>query len=308
MKRSIIYVSVVMVSAALFASGCKKNRSSQQENSSVSKTFSGQQGSSTAMNPASGGTTQVNPGQDGAAAGTPNGTTGSSRDHATSATSGTTTGTGAPSTTAMGTAPTTPGAATLQGSLTAPVVAMAPEAPKEIPVTCFVESFKHKPTPGHDSEEACSHHKNLLKLSHSDVNMKNVCVRVNDVPVRFERVGHGNELVIGSIAGPQSVITVKYCTGKTSCAEAKKDDCNIPKDEFLDAIGGGDPDDGAVAKWDNADTAGDAKLNSDVKRELADIDDTATDNHGANASVFKDWISEKPAPACAADKDKKHSS
>jgi hypothetical protein len=300
MKRSIIYVSVAMVSAALFASGCKKNRSSQQENSSVSKTFSGQQGSSTAMNPAPGGTAQVNPGQDGAPS-TSNETTGT----------GTTAGTGAPSTTgttAMGTAPTTPGAATLQGSLTAPVVAMAPEAPKEIPVTCFVESFKHKPTPGHDSEEACSHHKNLLKLSHNDVNMKNVCVRVNDVPVRFERVGHGNELVIGSIAGPQSVITVKYCTGKTSCAETKKDDCVVPKDEFLDAIGGGDPDDGAVAKWDNADTAGDTKLNSDVKRELADIDETATDNHGANASVFKDWISEKPAPACAADKDKKHSS
>ncbi len=147
----------------------------------------------------------------------------------------------------------------------------------------------------------------LSQLSHSDINMKTVCVRVNDVPVKFDRVGHGNEFMIGSIAGPQSVISVKYCTGKTTCAESKKDDCVVPKDEFLDAIGGGDSEDGAVAKWENGDNAGDAKLNSDVKRELADIDDAATDNHGAKNAVFKDWIEDKPAtPACFV--DKKHSS
>lgn len=295
MKRSLISISVVMVSAALFASGCKKSRT--QENSSIPQSFSGQPGSST------GAPTQ------GTAPAAPQGTSGSTTGNTTTGATGTTaSGSSGSSTTSMGTAPIAPGGS---GGAPLPVaptaqVAQAPEAPKEIPVTCFVESFKHKPTPGHESEEACSHHKNLLKLSHSDINMKSVCVRVNDVPVKFDRGGHGNEFVIGSIAGPQSVITVKYCTGKTACAETKKDDCVVPKDEFLDAIGGGDPDDGAVAKWDNTDTAGDAKLNSDVKRELADIDDTATDNHGANASIFKDWIAEKPAPACAA--DKKHSS
>jgi hypothetical protein len=308
MKRSVIAVSVIMVTAALIGSGCKKNRSSSQENSSVSTSgsnsgsnnFSGSQGSSSAMNQVPAGTNGAVGTNTGSNANTATGNTAGAANGNGNAT-GVTNGTGS---TASGSAPSNANGA--PQALQATEVAKAPEAPKEIPVTCFVETFKHKPTPGHDSEEACSHHKNLLKLSHSDINMKNVCVRVNDVPVKFERAGKGDELLIGSIAGPQATITVKYCTGKTSCADAKKNDCVIPKDEFLDAIGGGDPDDGSVAKWDNGDGAADAKLNNDVKRELADIDDTATDNHGANASIFKDWIAEKPAPACAV--DKKHSS
>jgi hypothetical protein len=285
MKRSLISISVVMVTAALIGSGCKKNRSSSQENSSVSNSSFGNSSSSQGSSN-SGNATNSAQGTNGTVA-----TTGSNSGSANGSASNSASGVNAPMT-----------ATSVVPAGTPKEVAKAPEAPKEIPITCFVETFKHKPTPGHDSEEACSHHKNLLKLSHSDINTKNVCVRVNDVPVKFERAGKGDELLIGSIAGPQAIITVKYCTGKTSCAEAKKDDCVVPKDEFLDAIGGGDPDDGSVAKWDNGDGAADAKLNTDVKRELADIDDTATDNHGATASIFKDWLADKPVPACAADK------
>jgi hypothetical protein len=298
MKRSLISISVVMVTAALIGSGCKKNRSSSQENSSVSNSSFGNSSSSQGSSNSGNSANAMN-GTNGTVA-----TTGANSGSATGTTNGAVNGNtanGSASNSASGV--NAPMTATSVAPAGAPQeVAKAPEAPKEIPITCFVETFKHKPTPGHDSEEACSHHKNLLKLSHSDINTKNVCVRVNDVPVKFERAGKGDELLIGSIAGPQAVITVKYCTGKTSCAEAKKDDCVVPKDEFLDAIGGGDPDDGSVAKWDNGDGAADAKLNTDVKRELADIDDTATDNHGANASIFKDWLADKPAPACAVDK------
>jgi hypothetical protein len=172
-----------------------------------------------------------------------------------------------------------------------------PEAPKEIPVTCFVETFKHKATPGHDSEEACSHHKNLVSLSHKVINPKSVCVRVNDVPVKFQTVANG-ELLIGSVAGPKAAITVSYCTGKNTCEFTKKNDCVVPKDEFMDAIGGGDTDDGAVAQWENTgNNEADAKLNNDVKRELADIDDAAPEQTG-KASVFKDWTNEKTSPSC----------
>jgi hypothetical protein len=179
----------------------------------------------------------------------------------------------------------------------APVNATAPavaEGPKEIPVTCFVETFKHKATPGHDSDEACSHHKNLVSLSHKVINPKSVCVRVNDVPVKFQTVT-GGELLIGSIAGPKATISVSYCTGKNTCEFTKKNDCVVPKDEFLDAIGGSDTDEGAVAQWENTgNNEADAKLNNDVKRELADIDDAAPEH----ADVFKNWTNEKTSPSC----------
>jgi hypothetical protein len=182
------------------------------------------------------------------------------------------------------------------------------EAPKEVPITFFFETFKHKKTPGHDSAEACSHHKNLVSVSHASVNSKSVCVRVNNVPVKYERVGK-SDFLIGSIAGPDSTITVRYCIGQTSCTTEKKEDCQVPKDEFLDAIGGGDPDDGNVAQWENTgNNAADAKLNNDVKRELADIDGSAPEDHSTHVSVFKGWIDEKPAPACGQDTTKKQSS
>jgi hypothetical protein len=199
-------------------------------------------------------------------------------------------GSSAPNSVTPGTAPVT---TTGSANTTAPAVA---EAPKEIPVTCFVETFKHKATPGHDSDEACSHHKNLVTLSHKVINPKSVCVRVNDIPVKFQTVT-GGELLIGSIAGPKATISVSYCTGKNTCEFTKKNDCVVPKDEFLDAIGGSDTDEGAVAQWENTgNKEADAKLNNDVKRELADIDDAAPDQAGSG--IFKNWMNEKTSPSC----------
>jgi hypothetical protein len=91
---------------------------------------------------------------------------------------------------------------------------------------------------------------------------------------------------------------VSYCTGKNTSDFTKKNDCVIPKDEFLDAIGGSDTDEGAVAQWENTgNKEADAKLNNDVKRELADIDDAAPEHEG-QGSVFKDWLNEKTSPSC----------
>jgi hypothetical protein len=288
MKRTLIYFSVFAISAGALWSGCKKAQHHPGQDTASNLTApNGQAQSQTATSQG----------------------TATSENHGATQTAMTSpgtpaTGAQAPANPADSAHATTTGAAnTSPNGKVAEAVKVA-EAPKEIPVTCFFETFTHKPMDGHKTEEDCSHHKNLIKLSHAGANFKTMCVRVNEVPVKFERAGNGSEILIGSIAGPHATISVRYCTGKTVCADAKKNDCVIPKDEFLDAIGG-ETDDGAVAQWDNTDAAGDAKLNADVKRELADIQDSKEQAHSVTAAaIFKQWINEKSTPACG----QKHSS
>lgn len=169
--------------------------------------------------------------------------------------------------------------------------------------SCFVVAYHHKPLPSHSSDEACSHHRNLIRLKHAGINSPSLCIRVNGTPVKFQRVeGHPDQVLIGAVAGPKSVITARYCIGKVRCNE----DCTIPKDEFMDAIGGSDDDSGApaVAQWDADDTdeketaEQTAKLTSELKRELASGDPEAS---GDGTYIFQDWLGEPEAAfACGA--------
>ena len=66
--------------------------------------------------------------------------------------------------------------------------------------------------------------------------------------------GKANEFVIGTVVGTETVVSARYCTGKARCAE----DCRVPKDEFVEAIGGNEMDSTdeerlAVAVWDKED-------------------------------------------------------
>lgn len=190
---------------------------------------------------------------------------------------------------ASGALPQAPSAAAASLPSVAPSVAVA-SAPQP---TCFYESFHHKPTSGHTDEEACSRHKNLLKLTHANPSAAHFCVRVNGTPVKFMR--KGDEILIGSIAGPKAKITVNYCLGKSNCDELAKDDCTVPKDEFMEALGG--DTDSLNAQWgDNG------QLNADVKKELEEIDGATSDEQDrapAQASIFKEWIRDQDASACA---------
>jgi hypothetical protein len=184
------------------------------------------------------------------------------------------------------------------------VVAPAPPQP-----ICFLETFHHKPTAGHNDEESCAHHKNLIKLSHANINPAHICVKVNGTPVKFTRNAEasGDEILIGSIAGPQAKITASYCVGKQSCAAVTDEACKIPKDEFMDALQGEDPsaaDAEPNTHWEGTQAAADANLNSEVKKELADINEVGTGDESsgrvpASANVFKDWINEEDAPVCS---------
>lgn len=159
---------------------------------------------------------------------------------------------------------------------------------------CTTLTFSHKALKSHGSFEDCRQHRNLLTLpvAAKELNAKALCVRVDDKPVRFQLTGQG--LVIGPVAGPDSSIRVRFCTGKARCAE----DCTIPKEEFLEAIGGGDDSDGeekpTIAHWDPNDRSQDddvaAELEGQLRKELATQE---------RLSLFKDWVGGTPAPATA---------
>lgn len=214
-----------------------------------------------------------------------------------------------------------PGSAAPVGSATAPasgtvagapaVAAGAPAAPAAPVVEehgCFDLAFKHVPTAGHSDNESCARHRNVVTLKHKNVNLASVCVRVGKTPVKFDRykpsakeakagdVSDFDRIVIGTYAGPHAQVNVRYCLGKDSCNE----DCKIPKDEFMAAIGAREDDGGPVqlGHWQKGDDGEQAaKLNSDLKRSLASFEESGAAEVGP-LTTFKGWESGEAASAC----------
>ncbi|MGZ3688699.1 MAG: hypothetical protein ACXWP5_12445 [Bdellovibrionota bacterium] len=160
--------------------------------------------------------------------------------------------------------------------------------------TCFTLDYHHLPTAGHIDEESCSQHRNLLKLKHS--RPLAVCVRVNGRPVRFQRVkGRSDELMLEPVAGPQSKISIRYCTEKSGCPAQ---DCKVPKDEFMSALGGeanDGPADGGV--WDPSEAKETARMNGELRRELAELDSASGTDTGAS-HLFKGWTLDQVSEGC----------
>ncbi len=166
---------------------------------------------------------------------------------------------------------------------------------------CFTVTFKHKRMMAHSSDETCSHHKNVVKLYHKKVDAKSICVRVDGKPVKFAvNKKDSRELMIAGVAGPEAKITARYCVGKSGCSE----DCKVPRDDFMAAIGGEDDLKGGteIGHWDSdapseTETKNTAKLNSELKRELAELDEVEPGT-SEGVSIFRDWVGEEEIPAC----------
>lgn len=120
------------------------------------------------------------------------------------------------------------------------------DAPSALPMIAEVEAcklLKMKPADGKGT-----YRKNLLMISDAELNPKTICVKVDGTPVKFDLYQKkANQILIGGVRGPKAEIIVRYCKGKQLC----KEDCKIPRDEFMDAITGGDSGDEA-ARWDDS--------------------------------------------------------
>lgn len=169
--------------------------------------------------------------------------------------------------------------------------AQMPAAPAAQTDACYTLSYKHQDLPGHQSGEACTQHKNLLALPGQKLSAKSLCVRVNGTPVKFAFDSKKNHVLLSSIAGPRSEITVRYCTGGATCAE----DCTVPRDEFMEALGAVDTSGSQpTVAWDirnsqKGPTKEEAALDKELvelKRELASVERNSEE-------IFKGWVAGK---------------
>jgi hypothetical protein len=189
-------------------------------------------------------------------------------------------------------APLTPPTLTSAPGLNSVTTQKAPEAekvspPKEPDPTCFTELFAHNKTKGHESDDACGTHLNLLTLKQplSELNSKSICVKADGKPVRFKI--KNDKILVGAIAGPQTQFSVRYCIGKVTCDALK--DCEIAKDELLGVLGADtDSLEGESPTITNDEVH--QKLAPEVKRALAQLD---------QQDSFQGWKSDRtPELAC----------
>ncbi len=97
-------------------------------------------------------------------------------------------------------------------------------------------SFEYRPS----EESAKREIEDFLDFSsafpilHDRVDPKSICVKVNGRGVDSKVQTHQKhqEILIGSVIGPESLIRVSYCTGTSTCKEA----CPKPKKRFMDDL------------------------------------------------------------------------
>ena len=173
-------------------------------------------------------------------------------------------------------------------------VASAPAA--VAPDTCFVATYQRdKESKAFVDNEEWAQQRNLVHLAKNEVNKDSVCVRVNGTAVKHEWTAKG--VVFGPVAGPGAKITVRYCMGKEQC----KEECKIPKDDFMAALGTEDDSDSKgdakakpkskAGRWAASEGGADVgtTVEAEMAKELADQ---------ADLVVFDGWSGKGEHPAC----------
>ena len=106
------------------------------------------------------------------------------------------------------------------------------EKPSAPDSNCFAYEYRHlKEARDRDVEDFLDY-SNAFPVHHKNVSAKSICVKVNDRPVAFKLSKNQDEVVIGSVVGPESVIHVAYCTGPAPCREA----CTVKSNQMMDDL------------------------------------------------------------------------
>lgn len=164
------------------------------------------------------------------------------------------------------------------------------QAPKE--EGCFTFNYQAK---DHKNPKTFGKHQHLITLKHGEVNPKSVCVRVNNQPVAFEFLKKEEpQVILKPILKSQVKITVQYCLRDTSCL----DKCVVPKDEFMESIGGiakgFEQADKQKVKWDPSQQDNEP----DLKKELTGLLEEAPGKDSRKLPVYSEWNRDEGAPSC----------
>ncbi len=163
---------------------------------------------------------------------------------------------------------------------------------------CFTVAFTHQKLSSHADGEACLKHNNLISLkaplthlgATAGINPDSLCVLVNGSAVKHSKV-KGDEFMIGPLAGPNSVITARFCIGKTKCTEK----CIIKQDNFMSALGVDESDMNSAIGWDGSKEV--SKEESELEKEAAALGKEKEQADQKNP-VFSGWLAANSVSAC----------
>ena len=180
-----------------------------------------------------------------------------------------------------------------------------PAAPES---NCFNFDYRHLKEARNQDVENFLDYSNAFPIHHKNVNDKSICVKVNDKPVPFKvvRSKSQDEILIGSVVGPESVIHVAYCTGTAPCREA----CAVKSNQMMDDLmsdAGGDSDD-FKDSWGDASAPGQQAQKKELQDHVKALRTVASENSDlGKQNVMRNWDTLKSHDwFCKSDKSSKH--
>ena len=187
--------------------------------------------------------------------------------------------------------PVAPDSATRSAVANRPVEAGPPSRSARVALSqkgepnCF--SFEYRPTEevAHRELEEFLDLSSAFPLHHSGVNPSSLCVKVNGRGVEFKikKSQQQQEVLIGPEIGPDSLIRVSYCIGKTQCKEA----CPPPKKRLMDDLLNEAQADELQDSWGQASQDANTRELRNRAHELSTLSDE--DPTLGNPNLLREW-------------------
>lgn len=154
---------------------------------------------------------------------------------------------------------------------------------------CFAFEYRHTKDAQNKDIEDFLDYSNAFPILHKNLNEKSVCVKVNNKPVAFKmnKYKSQDEVMIGAVVGPESVIRVSYCVGKAACKEA----CAVKSNRFMDDMmsDAGD-DDEFKDSWGDSNSAARTAQKKELQGKVKELRSIASENKDlAQRSVVRNW-------------------
>ena len=154
---------------------------------------------------------------------------------------------------------------------------------------CFSFEYRHTKEAQNKDIEDFLDYSNAFPVLHKNVNEKSVCVKVNNKPVAFKmnKNKSQDEVMIGAVVGPESVIKVSYCVGKAACKES----CAVKSTRFMDDMmsDAGDEDE-FKDSWGDSNSAAHTAQKKELQGKVKELRSVASENKDlAKQSVIRTW-------------------
>ncbi|MBS1985415.1 MAG: hypothetical protein JST16_14715 [Bdellovibrionales bacterium] len=118
--------------------------------------------------------------------------------------------------------------------------------------------------------------KNVVKLNHKlfeqKIKWESLCVRVDNVPVKFNLDKQKHEVTLSFVKGEKAKVSLSYCVGGAPCTQS----CVVPHDEFMEALTGSedaDDDSRLGAGWGGGmrGTASLSKEEQELEKQISSL-------------------------------------